>query len=136
MPLFHPGDIQQAWDSWTPTLSCSGSMTIGTTTIHRAAYKVVGKVCFMELRFAGTLADADASTVYATLPSGVGAKENSAVFFLNSAIDGDGSAHAGATLIQNVAGGGKLAFYKDTIGTNWQQGAAFDMYFSASFETE
>lgn len=121
------------WLSWTPNLTCSGSMTIGTTTISRAKYRVVGQICHMELAFSGTLGGTAAAAVYASLPSGIGAANNSTVFLQTAAVNGDGNATPAVALATNAAGG-QLGFYSNSIAANWALGASFQAYLCTSFE--
>ena len=55
--------------TWTPTFTCSGSMTIsGTPTIYNAFYFEIGDLVFFLLAAQVTTAGSASTTIYFTLP--------------------------------------------------------------------
>lgn len=54
--------------TWTPTLSCGGSMTISSTTTPFVEYKITDDLCFFSIYFTGTLGGTASNTVRFTLP--------------------------------------------------------------------
>jgi hypothetical protein len=65
-----------AWVDWTPTLTCSGSMTISAESIVVARYRVVGKSLFLRVYIGGTLAGTASNQVIASLPGGITLKDD------------------------------------------------------------
>lgn len=62
-PQGYPGTF-----SYTPTLSASGAMTYTSTSINRAKFSVVGKMCTFQLDFTGTTGGSASNELRATLP--------------------------------------------------------------------
>lgn len=63
--------ITGAWTAWTPTLTASGSMTYGSTSVSKARYKIIGKTMFVVLTFTGTTGGIADYYLFASLPGGV-----------------------------------------------------------------
>lgn len=56
------------WFNWTPTYTCSGSMTYGTVTTDQAFYKVVGKEVVFAIFATGTTGGTASTTIFASPP--------------------------------------------------------------------
>lgn len=65
--------IALSWTSWTPTLSASGSMTYGTTTINFAKYIELGNMIFYMIDVTGTVGGTPATDLIFTTPTSVSA---------------------------------------------------------------
>lgn len=65
--------IALSWTSWTPTLSASGSMTYGTTTINFAKYIELGNMIFYMVDVTGTVGGTPATDLIFTTPTSVSA---------------------------------------------------------------
>ena len=83
--------IALSWTSWTPTLSASGSMTYGTTTINFAKYIELGNLIIIMLDVTGTVGGTPSTDLTFTTPTSVSANTTS---FSTTVLDG-GSALAG-----------------------------------------
>jgi len=56
------------WQSWVPTITASGSMTVSALSIVSARYYLVGKGCYFELDFNCTLGGTTSNSIFFTLP--------------------------------------------------------------------
>jgi hypothetical protein len=61
---------QFSWSDWTPSYSCSGSLTISSTSTTFARYFKIGKMVWFNIQFQGTLGGVEDSAVYASIPTG------------------------------------------------------------------
>ena len=103
------------WQTWTPTYSCSGSMTISSTATTVAQYVRVGPFIFFHLLFTGTLGGTLSNTVNASLPVAVsGSAINCFVSIATSA--------AGATSSLGTLSSSNLGFTLNG-GGNYPSGA-------------
>lgn len=117
--------------SWTPTLTCTGSMSITGTSISSAKYIQIGKLVWFKLSFAGTLGGTPSAIVHATLP--VTAATTVVEQFAIQAIDGDASVPT-APLAQIYDTTSKIGIYKAHAGGNWTAGASFAARLSGFYE--
>lgn len=89
--------------AYTPSLSCSGSMTIGSTTITFARFCVRGRLCRVYLEFNGTTGGTTSTDIIASLPIA----EASAMTAMAYVVDDSGSAAGLCTIT-----GGNATFKK------------------------
>lgn len=70
LPSLISGNLLMAspWTNWTPSYSCSGLMTLASTSTDDAQFIQVGPMVFFKLQFSGTLAGILSGNVYASLP--------------------------------------------------------------------
>jgi hypothetical protein len=108
---------QGVWVSYTPTYTCSGSMTYTAVTTTYAKYMQIGNVIFVRLYADGTTGGTASTEVRASLPI-------AAIGNHNGIITGVRDAGAGALtqgFLQITAANG-LAFFNATVA-NWSLGA-------------
>jgi hypothetical protein len=70
-PFYSYADSPQGfpdWFNWTPTFSCSGSMTFTGTTISQAAFKILGRQVQFLMNASGTTGGTASNTIFFTLP--------------------------------------------------------------------
>jgi len=80
-------NFSKEYNSWTPTLTCSGAMTIGTITILTAKYALTGPWLHFVMAFTATLAGVASNRIYATLP--VAAIDNSLEYAVGTCVQDD-----------------------------------------------
>lgn len=65
-----------AWTTWSPSYSCSGSMTYTTVTTNYAKYIRVGKLIIASIYASGTTGGVASTEIRATLPANAVATTN------------------------------------------------------------
>jgi hypothetical protein len=128
----HYGDLGKigaadAWDSWTPSYSASGSMTYTSVTTNRAKYLQLGKLVFFTLSATGTTGGTASNAIIATLPV---TAAYSPIIFAGGYDDGGGTALTG---IGQGSGTGSLAVSK-ADKSNFGLGAGRSIYVSGVYE--
>ena len=80
---------------WQPAYSASGSMTFTSVATDLASYKLIGKVCFIQIRAGGTTGVSASNTLIATFPfidgTGINIPSSAAVY--------DGGTYSGVATV-------------------------------------
>jgi hypothetical protein len=118
-----------AWQSWTPTITCFGSMTFSVTNIYKARYKVIGKTVTVILNFDGTTGGAASQAFIVSLPAGVQAADTNQ---WSSAIAVD----AGVDVTGYVRSGGVDGLYIGRLSGNYSIGGSNGAKCSFTFEIQ
>lgn len=113
--------------AYTPTLSCSGSMTYGSTSITFARFSVIGRLCRLYLEFTGTTGGTASTDIIATLPI----TQASAMTTMAYVVNGAGQPAEGFCLI---TGGNAVFRKKDGTATDFGLGAGRECRVSVVYE--
>lgn len=123
--LGHPASIQT---TWTPSYTCNGSMTIGSTATAHAIYEVSGTKVTVSFSFTGTLAGSASDQVRISLPITAGTQGD--IFFTcyysNNGDAGSVRVTEGAVL----SGSTYAILYKNTGGNHTLSDVDFRGQFS------
>lgn len=65
--IAHTG-ITATWSTWSPSVSCSGSMTFTGITVDTARYIQIGKMVFVTFFITGTVGGTPSSSIFVTTP--------------------------------------------------------------------
>ena len=116
---FQVPTLTGVWQSWTPTLSGSGSMTVSSPTISDAQYVQLGPIVYFKLWVSTmTLGGTAAGAIIATLPtSQVGQPSAVTLHYTNGAVTGF------APGVGYAVGGNQIQCFIAGSG-NWTLGAA------------
>lgn len=120
-----------SWNSWIPTITASGSMTVTNVSITSARYRIEnGRTIHMCLSFTCTLGGVPSTEVWATFPGAIRAYDDN--FFCTCYVtEGDGVFGGGFCSPQNSAN--KIKFFAGDGGP-FALGAAADIRFVGTFE--
>jgi hypothetical protein len=124
------GQPGAAWQTWSPTLTANGSMTLSSVTVNRAEYRIVGKKLEFNLAATFTVGGTPNTTISFTLP------QNPKLTTAPLAFAGlivDGGNVIGATSLWSVSSAiGQIR--KVTDSTNWSSGSLRQIAVHGSFE--
>jgi len=108
------------WFNWTPTYSCSGSMTYTSVTTNVAKFKVIGSACFVEFGARGTTGGT--ADIYIMISPPI-IPVNLSFTIGGGAVIYDGGAMAGCWHAQNST---QINFYKYN-SSSWSLGPTKDI---------
>lgn len=108
------------WLTWSPSYSCSGTMTYTSVNTIFARYLKIGKLVHFKIRAIGTTGGVASTTIYATLP--YPPMYNDEERFPATIVDA-ATAYVNASIAANGTTEGLLAFGVNAAGGNWSLGA-------------
>lgn len=123
-----PSTFSDAEHTWTPTFSCSGSMTFTNTTIHFAKYFIIGDLVFFQLKAEGTTGGTASTAIYFTFPTT--AESSSGTPFSANYIDGGGARVGTSYQVDSTKG---AVLHYDL--SNWGLGSGRTIYVSGVYRS-
>lgn len=122
-------EIEDAWVSWTPTITTNGGATMSSTTITTARFKRIisggSKTLFVELNFTTTLSAADSGFIV-TMPSGMFHRDLTT--YTPALLFSKGEVVPGG-YVTSAGGIGKLTIVGGTLAAGVGAGARFTAVF-------
>lgn len=122
------GEPGGAADTWTPTFSASGSMSVGTPVVTRATYKRVGRMIHFQLGATFTTTGSGSTDVRFTLPVPIATNTTASAFH---GVIQDTALVTAAAFWSSSSSTGVVRRYD---GANWGIGTTRSVFISGTYE--
>lgn len=122
------------WQSFTPTITGSGSMTWSTTSITTARYRLNGSTCEIQLGVTGTTGGVASNQLRMDPPIPMNKSSSTGNQAYTFAFTFDGANLS--SLVGLDYPNNKISIFRDVVATNWGIGVTKQFYFITQYEVD